>query len=188
MHVCVFSSSSNAVAPAFFEVASELGRLIARRGHMLIYGGGNVGLMGTLAKSVHINGGRVVGVIPESMRDRGIVYEAVDELVVTKDLHERKAIMEARADVFVGLPGGFGTLEEMLEILTLKQLKFHNKPVIFINTNGFYNPLIDLFEHMYQESFAKSDYRQLYFVAPDAIDAFSYIETYRPVPLPDKWF
>ncbi|VUT24196.1 MAG: putative lysine decarboxylase [Candidatus Methanolliviera sp. GoM_asphalt] len=186
--ICVFSSSSDAVAPAFFEVATELGILIAMRGYTLIYGGGNVGLMGAIARTVLTNGGKVVGVILKSMQERGIAYENLDELVVTKSMHERKAIMEERADAFICLPGGFGTLEEMFEVLTLKQLNFHDKPVVFINTNGFYNHLIDLFDRIYKERFAKSDYRKLYFIAPDAKSSFSYIEAYQPIKFPSKWF
>jgi len=185
--ICVFSSSSDAVDSVFFDGATELGNLIAKQNYVLIYGGAKIGLMGALARSVHENGGKVVGVIPELLRDKGLAYEYADELVVTKDLRERKAIMEERADAFVGLPGGFGTLEEVLEILTLKQLQFHAKPIIFVNTNGFYDHLINLFEYIYQERFAKPEYRQLYYVAPDAASAFSYIETYQPIQLQSKW-
>jgi uncharacterized protein (TIGR00730 family) len=96
--------------------------------------------------------------------------------------------MEARSDAFVGLPGGFGTLEEILEILTLKQLGLHTKPIVLVNTNGFYDPLIQLFERIYQERFAKPDYRQLYHVAPDAASVFSYLEVYQPLQLQSKWF
>jgi hypothetical protein len=101
----------------------------------------------------------------------------------------RKEAMEARADAFVSLPGGFGTLEEMLEILTYKQLQFHNKPVIFLNTNGFYSHLTRFFEHMFEERFASADHhRQLYHVAADVPSIFSYIESYQPVEFPIKWF
>lgn len=186
--MCVFCSSSDAVAPIFFEAATELGKLMAQRNYALVYGGGRLGLMGALARSVHQNGGKVIGVIPESLRVEGITYEGADELIVTGDLRQRKATMEARADAFVGLPGGFGTLEETLEILTLKQLKLHTKPIVLVNTQGFYEPLLQLFEHIYQERFAKPDYRQLYHMVPDADSVFPYLETYRPVQLDRKWF
>lgn len=173
----------------FFETATELGAVIGRRNFDLIYGGAQIGLMGALARATHQNGGKVVGVIPEPLcRVKGIAYEAADELVVTRDLRERKAVMEARADAFVGLPGGFGTLEELLEILTLKQLGLHAKPIVLVNTNSFYDPLIQLFEHIYQEHFAKPDYRQMYHVAPDVANVFSYLEAYRPLQLQSKWF
>jgi uncharacterized protein (TIGR00730 family) len=186
--MCVFCSSSDAVDPIFFDAAAQLGALIVRRGWTLIYGGGRIGLMGALARAVHQNGGQVIGVIPEALQAKGLAYPAADELVVTRDLRERKAVMESRADAFVGLPGGFGTLEELLEIVTLKQLKFHTKPIILVNTRGFYDPLQHMFERIYQERFAKPDYRQLYHIASDTQAIFSYIETYQPAQLEDKWF
>jgi uncharacterized protein (TIGR00730 family) len=186
--MCVYCSSSDAVDPTFFDSAAQLGALIARRGWTLIYGGGRIGLMGALARAVHQNGGQVIGVIPEALRAKGLAYPAADELVVTRDLRERKAVMESRADAFVGLPGGFGTLEELLEIVTLKQLKFHTKPIILVNTRGFYDPLRHMFERIYQERFAKPDYRQLYHITSDTKDIFSYLEAYQPAQVEDKWF
>jgi len=186
--LCVFCSSSDAVAPIFFETAAELGSRLAQQGYTLVYGGGRLGLMGALALAVHQNGGRVIGIIPEFLRSKGIAYEAADELVITRDLRERKAAMEARADGFVVLPGGFGTLEEALEIITLKQLGLHAKPVVMVNTQGFYTPLLQLLERIYQERFAKPEYRHLYHFASDASEVFSYIAAYQPAPLVNKWF
>lgn len=186
--ICVYCSSSDAISPDFFDIAEELGRLIAGSGYGLIYGGGNIGLMGRIAKSVHQHGGRVVGVIPRFLHEADLTYLPADELVVTDNMRERKAEMESRADAFVGLPGGFGTLEEMLEVLTLKQLGRHNKPIVFVNARGFYNGLEDVFEHIYRERFAKPDYRCLYHFADDAVDAISYIENYEPLVLDTKWF
>jgi len=176
--VCVFSSSSDNVSSKFFEVADELGAKLAQKGFVLVHGGGKTGLMGALARSVHANGGKVIGVIPEQLRTHELAYEAADELIVTKDMRERKTIMEKRADIFVGLPGGFGTLEEILEILTLKQLRFHDKPIVLINTNNFYDHLINLFEHIYEQQFAHPEHRKLYHIASDINGAFSYIEAY----------
>ena len=187
--LCVYCSSSDAVAPIYFETAEEVGSRLARQGYTLIYGGGRIGLMGALARAVHQNGGRVIGIIPEFLRSKGLAYEAADELVITRDLRERKAVMEARADGFVTLPGGFGTLEEALEIITLKQLGLHTKPVVMVNTQGFYTPLLQLLERIYQERFAKPEYRQLYHFAPDIGEAFSYLANYQPAPLAvNKWF
>lgn len=186
--ICVFCSSSAAVPPAYFEAARTLGALLAQRRCTLVYGGASVGLMGALATSVHQHGGTVVGIIPESMQSKGIAYETADELVVTPDLRTRKALMTARADAFVALPGGFGTLEEVLETLTLKQLGLHAKPIVFVNTRGFYDPLLDLFEHLYRDRFAKPDCRRLYHVATDAADAFAYLDAYRPSPPLSKWY
>ncbi len=184
--ICVYCSSSDALTPAFFEVAAELGAQIGRRGYTLIYGGGRWGLMGAVARAVHAHGGAVIGVIPERLLAQS--YDIADELIVTGDLRERKALMEARTDAFIGLPGGFGTLEEVLEVLTLKQLGLHRKPIVLINTGGFYDPLLELFERMYRERFVKSAFRRLYHVAPDAESAFAYLDAYRPRDIPPKWF
>ena len=186
--ICVFSSSSDAVAPRYHEAATHLGGLLAQRGLALIYGGGKVGLMGAVARAVHANGGKVIGVIPSFLRHKEVAYEEADELIVTKDLRERKAIMEERADGFVALPGGFGTLEEILEILTLKQLATHAKPVVFLNTDRFFDPLLALFEQLYREQFAKPDYRDHYHVAPAPTDVFAHFDGYRPPTQVQKWF
>lgn len=185
--ICVYCSSSDAVDPAYFDAARKLGATIAGRDYTLVYGGAHCGLMGALAQAVHAGGGRVVGVIPAALRERGIAYESADELIVSADLRERKATMEARADAFVALPGGFGTLEELLEILTLRQLQTHTKPIVLLNVRGFYDPLLALFDHFYRERFAKP-VRALYHLALDVADVFAYLDTYTPVAAPGKWF
>jgi uncharacterized protein (TIGR00730 family) len=186
--VCVFSSSSDAVAPHYLEAATALGTALARRRLTLVYGGGKVGLMGAMAQAVHAHGGQVVGVIPHFLRRQEVAYEAADELVVTRDLRERKAIMESRADAFVALPGGFGTLEEIMEILTLKQLETHAKPIVFLNTSGFYDPLLSLFEQLFREQFTKADFRGHYHVASRPDDVFAHFDRYQPPPSIGKWF
>jgi uncharacterized protein (TIGR00730 family) len=183
----VFCSSSDVIEPAYFDAATELGGTMARRGDVLIYGGTNVGLMGAIARSMHQNRGHVVGVIPAFIASRGLAYAPANELIITRDMRERKARMEERADAFIALPGGFGTLEEMLEIITLKQLQQHSKPVVFLNLGGYYDPLAAVFEHMYRERFAKPAYRQMYEFAADIDGALDYIENYNPVALPTKW-
>ncbi len=186
--LCIYSSSSDAVDQHFFEAAKEMGSLIARNHYALIYGGAKVGLMGAVARAVQEHGGKVIGVIPQALREKGIAFEQADELIVANDMRHRKAIMEERATAFAGLPGGFGTLEEILEILTLKQLQFHAKSLVLLNVNGFYDPLILLFEHIYRERFAKADYRHLYHVAANVTDLFEYLEGYQPPRLQSKWF
>ncbi|MCE5198184.1 TIGR00730 family Rossman fold protein [bacterium] len=185
--ICVYCASSDAISQDFFAVANELGAAIARADYTLIYGGGEIGLMGELARSVHSRDGRVVGVIPEFLRRPGISYESADELIVTVDMRERKAIMESRADAFIALPGGFGTLEEMLEIITLKQLGIINKPMVFLNTGGFYNGLNQVFEHIFDHNFAKPRYRELYHFAQDVTEAMEHIESYEAPMLGEKW-
>lgn len=169
-------------------MAKELGTVIAERGDALIYGGASVGLMGALARSVHHKGGKVVGIMPDFMVGRGLAYAAANEMIITRDMRERKATMESRADVFLALPGGFGTLEEMLEVITLKQLQRHSKPVLFLNTQGFYDPLRALFDHMREHRFAKSSTDSLYYFASTVAEAFAYIDTYEPPKIELKWF
>jgi len=186
--ICVYSSSSDAIAPHFFAEAEELGATIARAGYALVYGGARVGLMGAVARAVHAEGGRVIGVIPDVLQTKELTYDLADELIITRDLRERKAVMEARADVFLALPGGFGTLEEVLEILTLKQLVLHSQPLVLLNTHGFYDPLIHLFEHIYRERFARPETRALYHLAAAVPDVFAYLAAYEAPQPPGKWF
>lgn len=185
--ICVYSSSSDRVDPVYFAAARDLGAEMARRGYALVYGGTRVGLMGAVAAAVHAHGGKVIGVIPEALHEKGIGYEPADELIITRDMRERKAVMADRAQAFVALPGGFGTLEELFEILTLKQLHYHQKPVVVLNVAGFYGPFLDLCEHIYRENFAKPAYRQLYHVTVRIPEIFAYLEQYQPPDLGSKW-
>jgi cytokinin riboside 5'-monophosphate phosphoribohydrolase len=186
--ICVYSSSSDAVDNGFVAAARELGALIGQRRYTLIFGAGRIGLMGQVAGSVQEHGGRVIGVIPQYLNQFGITYEKSDELIVTADMRERKAVMEKQADAFIALPGGFGTLEEILEVITLKQLQLHRKPIIFLNTLRFYDHLLQQFQHLFQESFAKKSLQKAYAVVDNARQAMDYIETYEPPELQQKWF
>ena len=186
MNICVYCSSSNAVAPAYFDAARALGQGIAHRGDTLVYGGADIGLMGALARAVKAGGGTVIGVMPIVLQEKRIVFTGADELVTTRDMRERKAVMESRADAFVILPGGFGTLEELSEILTLRQIGAHAKPIVLLNTESYYAPLIALFEHFYQQRFAHP-WRDIYYLTDDVADVFRYLESYTPIPAPSKW-
>ncbi len=186
--ICVYSSSSDAVPPVFFETARELGELIGERKYTMVYGGAGIGLMGQLARSVHERGGRVVGVITRYLNQYGITYEKADELIITDGMRERKTIMEERAGAFIALPGGFGTLEELLEVITLKQLQLHTKAIVMLNTDNFYGGLIQQFEEMYENKFAKPQKRKLYTVVSTPGEALEYIENYQPEELEKKWF
>ena len=187
MNITVFSSSSDAIDPAFFAVATELGRTIAERGDTLVFGGTTVGLMGAVSRAAVEHDGKVIGVIPRYIAERGIDFSDC-ELHVTHDLRDRKAKMEELADAFIVLPGGFGTLEELLEIMTLKQLQQHQKAIVILNANGFFDPLRALFEHVFQHRFARVSSRALYHFADTVQDSFTYLDSYRPVPVPTKWF
>jgi hypothetical protein len=174
--VCVFCSSSEHVAPAYLTMAAELGQALAEREWTLVFGGCNVGLMGTLAKTMHRFGGRVVGVIPAGLRDRGLAYVPADELIVVPGLRERKALMEARSDAFLALPGGVGTLDEMLEVMAQKVLRAHSKPAVFVNPRGFYEPLLAMLEQIAEQNLASPGFRNLYHIAPDVARALSWLE------------
>ena len=166
--ICVFCASSNQASPLYMEVARQLGRLMVTRGHTLVYGGGSVGLMGELAREVQQGGGRVIGVIPERLSTEEIAFEAAEELLVTSDMAERKNIMIERAEAFICLPGAFGTLDEMLEIITLRQLDYHDKPIILVNTDGFYEALLGFFERLEKEQLISKECLDLYDVVDDA--------------------
>ncbi len=184
----MYSSSSDAVAESYFATARQLGEGMAKQNYTLIYGGAAIGLMGAVARSVHQFGGKVVGVIPESLQRYNIAYEKADELIVTTTMRERKTIMEDKADAFIALPGGFGTLEELLEIITAKQLQLHNKPIVIINRDNFYAGLMAMFNRIYEEHFAKTMHRELYFITDNTTAAIEYIAGYVPKEMPKKWF
>lgn len=184
---CVYCSSRAQLPPVYLEAAIAIGEQIGRRGGKLIYGGCSVGLMKILADATRDSGGRVIGVLPQFLHEQGIGDSTADELIITPGMRERKAAMEDRADAFLVLPGGFGTLEEFFEILTLKQLNYHSKPIVLLNVFGFYDPLVDLFEHIYRANFARAVYRDLYYVSDTVEAAFTYIDTYRPPELGSKW-
>jgi len=187
-NICVYCSSSSAVSQEYYREAYNLGQCLGENNYTLVYGGVSVGLMGEVAHSVYINGGKIISVIPEAIKNRGITYDKADYIIYTKNLRERKAVMEYQSEAFIALPGGFGTLEEVMEILTLKQLQVHNKPVIFINTNGFYDRLLGFFDTIYRESFAKSIFQNLYSIVPDAESAIRVLENYEPTELETKWY
>jgi hypothetical protein len=151
--VCVYCGSSAGKDPIFRETARRLGTLLARERIRLVYGGGGIGLMGALAHAAMEGGGEVIGVIPEFLVAREHAFEGAREVVVTRDMHERKRIMFERADAFAVLPGGIGTLEELVEQLSWLQLEQHRKPVALVNINGYWNPFFELLEHMREQRF-----------------------------------
>ena len=176
MAICVYCSSSDRIDPAYFAVARDLGEAIGRRGHSLVWGGGRVGLMGELARGARATGGRVVGVIPRSLHRIEVADGDADELIVTADMRERKQIMDDRADAFVVLPGGFGTLEELTEMLVQKILGYTDRPLVILNAAGYFDPLIDLFDHFIAHRFAKDKHRQLFDVVASVEDVFASLD------------
>lgn len=153
--VCVYCGSGSGTNPHFAEAATALGRILAENGVKLIYGGGSVGLMGAVAKSTLDHGGIVTGIIPDFLVRRENALERVQEMIVTHDMHERKRLMFERSDAFVALPGGVGTLEELVEQLTWQQLGRHSKPILLANIDGFWEPLLALLAHMRSTQFIR---------------------------------
>ena len=186
--LCVYCSSSDRLDAKYAAAAGAVGRTMTARGWGLVYGGGKTGLMGAVARAVKADGGRVVGVIPEFMKAKELAYEGADELVTVLTMRERKTIMETRADGFVALPGGWGTLEEMMEIITLRSLDVLRKPCVFFNQDGFYDDLLRFFEKMVREQFTKPSHRELYAMAATVDEVFAQLDNFRPSAAESKWF
>ncbi len=163
--ICVYCASSRKLDPKYYAVGEAVGRGLAEHGWGLIYGGGNVGTMGAVAKGVHDAGGHVVGVIPEFMKDRELAYDAADELVTVNSMRERKRVMAERADGFVTLPGGIGTLEEVSEIMVERKLGLTTKPLVLLNQDGFYDDLLRFLERAVTERCMTDDLPLLFGVA-----------------------
>jgi uncharacterized protein (TIGR00730 family) len=186
MRLCVFCGSSPGRSPAYATAARQLGAIFARRGIGLVYGGGNVGLMGVVADAVLAGGGEVVGVIPRALVDRELAHARLSELVVVDTMHERKQRMHDLSDGFIALPGGFGTLDELFEALTWAQLGMHKKPCGLLDVEGFWEPLRALVERQRAEEFVRAEYASMLLHGDDAealIDAFA---AYRAPDVP-KW-
>jgi uncharacterized protein (TIGR00730 family) len=165
MTVCIFASSSSRIDNEYASAAVSLGILLARAKMNVVFGGGGIGLMGRLADAVLENGGRITGVIPSFMKDEGWDHSAVSEMIVTSDMGERKKQMFALADAIVALPGGVGTLEELTEAMTLKQLGLYQGPIIILNTLEFYKSFIDFLEHMVAGNFLRYEHKGMWEIA-----------------------
>jgi uncharacterized protein (TIGR00730 family) len=174
--ICVYCGSGFGTDPAFEAAAKTLGRMMADHAIRLVYGGGNVGLMGTVAKAVKDHGGQVTGIIPGFLKDRELMFDEADETLVVPDMHTRKMMMFEKSDAFVALPGGIGTLEELVEQLTWLQLGRHTKPILIADINGFWRPLLALFAHMRHFDFIRASLEVNYLVAERAEDIVPMIE------------
>ena len=176
LSICVYCGSGFGTDPAFKSAANELGKSMADAGIRLVYGGGHVGLMGEVAKAVKDNGGYVTGIIPRFLKDREIMFEDADENIVVDDMHTRKRLMFEKSDAFVALPGGVGTLEELIEQLTWAQLGRHTKPIVIADIKGFWRPLLTLMAHMRNFDFIREGLEVNYAVAEHARDIVPMID------------
>lgn len=174
--LCVYCASGLELDPKYYDAGVELGRGLAERGWGLVYGGGRAGVMGSVALATKAAGGRVVGVIPDFMVERELAYREADELIITNSMRDRRRIMEERAEAFVALPGGFGTLEELIEILMGRLLNRHAKPLVLVNQDGFYDDLLGFFDKLVNEGFKKSGWRDLMPVAATVADVWPLLE------------
>ena len=178
--ICVYCGSSPGKDPAFLRAARELGTLLAKRGHTLVYGGGNVGLMGAAADAALAAGGRVVGVIPDHLVRWEVGHNGLTEQHVVASMHERKAKMVSLADGFLALPGGVGTLEEIIEVFVWMQLGLHAKPCALLNVNGYYDPLINFLAHMTDQRFLRPEQLSQLIVAREPSEALDRLLNFRP--------
>jgi uncharacterized protein (TIGR00730 family) len=173
--VTVYCSSSRKVAPVYFDAARDLGRSIARAGCNLVYGGNDCGLMGALANSAREAGGRVIGITPQILHDKGISDLKCDELIVAPDMRQRKALLEGRADAFIALPGGIGTFEEIFEIIVARSLGIYAKPLVLLNIADYYTPLLAFLQHSINQGFIRDSLAELFHVAQSVPEAIAYL-------------
>ena len=176
-NVCVYSASSTKIAPVYFAVAEELGRLLASQGINLINGAGSIGLMGATSNATLEAGGTVTGVIPRFMVEQNWHHTELTQLIETETMHERKQLMAELSDGVIALPGGCGTMEELLEIITWKQLGLYLKPIVILNIQGFYDPLLEMMERAIDGNFMRSEHRAIWQVATSAQEAIDLLHT-----------
>jgi len=178
--VCVFCGSSFGARPAYKAAARRIGELLGQRKVTLVYGGGNVGLMGVVADAVMNAGGAVIGVIPQSLADKEVAHYEITKLFVVDSMHERKAKMAELSDAFVALPGGFGTFEEFCEIVTWSQLGFHQKPCGILNVDGYFDALLSQFDHGVTEEFVRQEHREIVISSDSPSELLDRLARYSP--------
>lgn len=176
MNICLYGASSSAIAKAYVNPTEELGAKIAERGHTLIYGGGAAGLMGAAARGAYSRGGEIIGVVPSFLNVDGILFDNCTELIFTETMRERKALMEQKSDAFIMTPGGVGTFDEFFEILTLKQLGRHSKPIAIFNVNGYFDSLISQLENAVHKQFMNPETFELFISTDRADRLLDYLE------------
>lgn len=184
--VCVFCGSAIGASPAFREAAAALGVELVSRGLGLVFGGGSVGLMGVVADTVLQGGGEVVGVIPQALATKELLHPGVRDMRRVRDMHERKAVMAETADAFVAMPGGYGTFEELFEVITWAQLGFHRKNIGLLNVDGYFDPLVKLIDHAIGTGFIKPTHRELIFVESEPAALLDRLATHQ-MPVVRRW-
>lgn len=179
VNICVFASSSNNLEEHFYKDAAELGELLGKNGFNIVYGGSRLGMMYTCASKVKENGGKIIGIMPQKLYDLGYGNpQDCDEFILTSGMRERKAKMDSLSEGVIALAGGFGTLEEISEMIVQKQLGYNKKPIVMLNTNGYYNNLIKFFDDIIRYNFAKTEMHKMYYLAEKPQDAIEYLLSY----------
>jgi len=184
--ITVFCGSSEGNDTTILDQATLLGNTLADKNITLVYGAAKIGVMGKVAEATLIQGGKVIGVIPEFLKLKEVVHLGLTELITTSNMHDRKLKMHQMSDAFIALPGGFGTLEELFEIITWAQLGLHQKPIGLLNVNGFYDDLLELLENMVRKGFLKMSNYEMLLVSDSVEDLLEKLYSYKPVPVP-KW-
>lgn len=187
MNITVYCASAEKIQSAYFEAATELGKCIGQQSWTLVYGGTDCGLMKCCADAVLANGGSTLGIIPECIYQRGVQAKTSSKLMITPDMKERKELMRVHGDAFVALPGGWGTLEEITEVVTLKQLGVHNKPIVFINIDGYYDLFFSFINDSKANGFIGDSYDKLYHITSSIQEALEYIHHYQEEDIKNKY-
>lgn len=178
--VCIFASASNNIDEEYFNAAKSLGNLLGKNEYNIVYGGSNLGLMGAVCSSALEAGSHITGVMPEKLYSLGIKEGPCNKFIVTKGMRDRKAKMDELSDGIIALPGGFGTIEELSEMIVQKQLGYNSKPIVILNTKGYYNNLAKFFDDIYTQNFAQINSKEIYHIANTPSDALEYIKNYHP--------
>ena len=178
MKICVYGAASNEIDKSFLTAGEKLGEEMGKRNHSLVFGGGASGLMGAVARGISEENGEIIGIAPSFFNVDGILFEKCSEMIYTDTMRERKMLMESKSDAFIVTPGGIGTFEEFFEILTLRSLDRHKKPIAILNTNGYYNSLIEFLENGVKQNFLKSANLELFFVSENENEILDYLENY----------
>ena len=185
--VCVFCGSKSGSRPEYAEATHRFAAALVERGCELVFGAGHVGLMGVLADAVLAAGGQAIGVIPQALVDRELAHKELTDLRIVDTMHQRKALMADLADAFVALPGGYGTADELFEILTWAQLGIHAKPIGLLNMAGFFDPLLAWLDHCVREDFIRQKHRELLLASADSAELLDRLLSYQPAPPTSKW-
>lgn len=180
MKICIYGASSNAIDKSFIDAGELLGNVIAQSNHTVVFGGGAAGLMGAVARGAYKSNGEIIGICPSFFNVDGALFSDCTQMIYTETMRERKQLLDEMSDAFIITPGGIGTFDEFFEIYTLRQLATHKKPIVIYNTNGYYNPLIDMLNNAIDKNFMPKTNMDLLFVSDKPQEIISYIENYNP--------